>query len=113
MRTGKLAPTHNALTGHLSAALAHMANHSYRTGSVSSIDAIKSKIGHLPRFAETFDRMVTHLTDNQIPLGSITPTLGSSLTFDPVREIYTGENADAANQLDRDTYREGFTLPKT
>jgi hypothetical protein len=28
-----------------------------------------------------------------------------------VKEVYTGENAEAANQINRDSYREGFTIP--
>lgn len=111
IRTGKQAVTHNALTGHLSAALAHMANHSYRCGADTSIDAIKAKIGGNALFAETFDRMITHLTDNKIGLSTIKPVLGASLTFDPMKELYTGEAAEAANQFNRDTYREGFTIP--
>ncbi len=111
LRSGKLAVTHNALTGHLSAALAHMANHSHRTGAVSSIDEIKAKIGGNPLFAGTFDRMITHLTDNKLELASIKPVLGSSLTFDPVKEVYTGPHAEAANALNMEAYRDGFTLP--
>jgi predicted dehydrogenase len=111
IRSGKQEITHNALTGHLSAALAHMANHSYRTGAATTIDAIKAKIGHNALFTETFDRMITHLTDNKIELASIKPVLGAALTFDPVKEVYTGENAEAANQINRDSYREGFTIP--
>ena len=37
--------------------------------------------------------------------------LGASLTFDPVKEVYTGENAEAANKFNMDSYREGFTIP--
>ena len=110
IRTGKLAATHNALTGHLSAALAHMANHSHRCGADTSIEAVKAKIGHNALFAETFDRMITHLTDNKIELSSIKPVLGGSLTFDPVKELYTGEHSSAANQFNMDSYREGFTI---
>lgn len=111
IRSGKIASTHNALTGHLSAGLAHMANHSYRTGAESSIDAIKSSIGGNALFAETFERMITHLTDNKIELAGIKPILGSSLSFDPVKEIYTGENAEAANKLNHEQYRSAFSIP--
>ncbi len=110
IRSGKLEATHNALTGHLSAGLAHMANHSYRCGSETSIAAIKEKIGGNALFTETFERMITHLTDNQIELAGIKPVLGASLTFDPVEERYIGEHAEAANGFDREHYREGFTI---
>lgn len=111
LRSGKVAPTHNALNGHLSSGLAHMANHSYRAGSNTSISAIKAKIGDNALFAETFERMLTHLTDNKIDLAGITPVLGASLTFDPIKEAYTGENAEAANKINLESYREGFTIP--
>ncbi|MDB6069116.1 MAG: Dehydrogenase, partial [Verrucomicrobiales bacterium] len=62
-------------------------------------------------FAETFQRMITHLTDNKIDIASIKPLLGASLTFDPVKEVYTGENAEAANKVNMESYREGFTIP--
>ncbi|MES2708597.1 MAG: Gfo/Idh/MocA family oxidoreductase [Verrucomicrobiota bacterium] len=111
IRAGKIADTHNALTGHLSAGLAHMANHSYRCGADTGIDAIKAKIGNNALFAETFDRMLTHLTDNKIDLGGVKPVLGASLTFDPVKELYTGENADAANKFNREEYSTAFPIP--
>ncbi len=112
IRSGKQAVTHNALTGHLSAALAHMANHSYQVGAATTIEAIKAKIGNNPLFSETFDRMITHLTDNKIELASIKPVLGGSLSFDPVKELYTGEHAEAANKLNKGSYRDGFTIPE-
>jgi hypothetical protein len=55
--------------------------------------------------------MITHLTDNKLELASIKPVLGSSLTFDPVKEVYIGPNADAANALNMEAYRDGFNLP--
>lgn len=111
IRSGKVAATHNALTGHLSAGLAHMANHSYRTGAEASVDEIRKQIGGNALFSETFERMLVHLTDNRIDAASIKPVLGGYLTLDPAREVYTGELADAANQLDKEVYREGFQIP--
>ena len=111
LRSGKQAPTHNALTGHLSAGLAHMANHSYRVGTATSLDAIKTSIASNALFSETFARMLTHLTDNKIALTGLQAVLGANLSFDPLTELYTGEHADAANQLNRESYREGFTIP--
>jgi len=110
LRSGKQEITHTALTGHLSAGLAHMANHSHRTGAVTTIDDIKAKIGSNALFAETFGRMITHLTDNKLEIGSIKPVLGATLSFDPVKEVYTGANAEAANALNMESYREGFTI---
>ena len=112
LRSGKQEITHTALTGHLSAGLAHMANHSHRTGVETGVAGIKAKIGNNALFSETFDRMLTHLADNKIDPAGIKPVLGSSLTFDPVKEVYTGEHAEAANQLNRESYRDGFTIPE-
>ena len=111
LRSGKQAATHTALTGHLSAGLAHMANHSYRVGTATSLDAIKTSIASNALFSETFARMLTHLTDNKISLTGLQAVLGANLSFDPLTELYTGEHADAANQLNRESYREGFTIP--
>ena len=79
--------------------------------ATTSIDAIKSRIASNPLFSETFERMITHLTDNKIEIAGIKPVLGASLTFDPVKEVYTGGHADAANALNLESYREGFTIP--
>ncbi|MEZ5327461.1 MAG: hypothetical protein R3F19_20620 [Verrucomicrobiales bacterium] len=64
VKEGKLAATHTALQGHLSAALAHMANTSYRMGSDVSNAEITEKLSGDKLAAETFERFKEHLTVN-------------------------------------------------
>ena len=110
VKEGKLAATHTALQGHLSAALAHMANTSYRLGSEASSAEITEKVSGDKLAAETFERFKEHLTVNGLDVEKIKPTLGPSLSFDPVKEVYTGSLADEANKVATDHYREEFKI---
>lgn len=112
IRSGKQAPTHTAETGHLSAAIAHMANHSYRLGKEMSSGEVKEKLQGNKMFAETYDRMLEHLTKNKIDVAATKITLGPMLTIDPATEKYTGEFAAEANKLNMETYRKEFSLPE-
>ncbi len=111
IRSGKQAPTHTAETGHLSAALAHMANHSYRLGKDLPSGEVKEKVQNNKLFAETYDRLLEHLTKNNIDVAATKVTLGPLLTIDPKTEQYTGEFAAEANKLNMETYRKEFCIP--
>ncbi len=111
IKKGKIEATHGALTGHLSAALAHMANHSYRLGKTASQEQIAATIKSNPLFTETFERMLTHLKDNKLEGDLSKIVLGPMLTMDPATEKYTGEFAAEANKLDMETYRKEFSIP--
>jgi len=111
IKKGSIEATHDALNGHLSAALAHMANHSYRLGKTASQEDIRAKIKDNPLFTETFERMLTHLKDNKIEAEMDKVTIGPMLTLDPKTEKFSGDFADEANKLDASTYRKEFSLP--
>lgn len=111
IKGGKFDSEHGALNGHLSAALAHMANHSYRLGKVTPQEQIAAGIKSNPLFAETFERMLTHMKDNKLEGDISRIVLGPMLTLDPATEKYTGEFADAANKMDAETYRKEFSIP--
>lgn len=106
-----------ARCGHLSAAMAHLANTSYYLGEknkVSLADAreILKGVKSLDDNVATFDRTVQHLVDNKVDLEKYPLAMGPMLTFDPEKEVYTGENAEQASVWLRRTYREGFVCPK-
>ncbi len=110
VKEGKIPAIHNALTGHLSAALPHMANVSYRLGQQAAPGEIAERIKGNALFAETFERMKQHLADNGIKLDESKAAIGPMLTFDPKGETFTGEMADKANQLATDSYRKEFSI---
>jgi predicted dehydrogenase len=100
------------LDGHLSAALCHMGNVSYRLGKEASRDQIVERIGGNRDLAESFERFQEHLLLNGVDVKQTPRMLGPWLTMDPQTEKFTGEFADEANTLARGTYREPFVVPE-
>ncbi|MBP7949997.1 MAG: Gfo/Idh/MocA family oxidoreductase [Verrucomicrobiales bacterium] len=112
MRSGKIAPTHQVLTGHLSAALAHMANISYRLGREMGGAQAAETIKGNAEFSETCQRFLEHLQKNGIKTDEAKIVTGPMLAMDGRAEKFTGELADAANNLATEDYREPFVMPK-
>ena len=100
------------LEGHLSAALCHMGNISYRFGKESSRDEMVERIGGNRDLAESFERFQEHLLVNGVDVKQTPRMLGPWLTMDPQTEQFTGEFADEANKLARGAYREPFVIPE-
>ncbi len=109
---GKLLhPFHGALDGHLSAALAHMANISYRLGKTARQEEIKERLQSDKRALELHAAFSEHLAANGIDLTKTPMVSGPLLRMDPESELFTGEFAAEANALAGENYREGFELP--
>jgi predicted dehydrogenase len=93
--------------GHLSAALCHLANCSYRLGEKKPMDKAepfpKNEAG-----TESFERMKKHLADNGVKADAPVQ-VGPLLTFDPKAEKFTGN--EAANKLLTREYRKPFVVP--
>lgn len=98
------------LEGHLSSALCHTGNISYRLGQPHSPEEIQSTIKSSPDFAEAFGRMEQHLGANQVDLTKTPATLGPVLLMDPKTERFT--NNDLANKLLTREYRKPFIVPE-
>lgn len=96
------------LEGHLSTAICHAGNISYRLGQKASADAVRTQIGDLPAFQEMFDRYLAHLKAHEIDPGE--SILGPWLQCDPEHECFQA-NAEA-NQLVKGFYREPYTVPE-
>ncbi len=96
--------------GHLSSALCHTGNVSYRLGAKASPDEIREKIKGERGATETFDRMADHLAANGVDLNKTKATIGPVLTMDPKVEKFIG-NKDADKLLTRD-YRAPFVVPE-
>jgi predicted dehydrogenase len=104
----------DALQGHLSAALAHLANISYYLGennkvSVEQAKAVLEKTKSRDDNLETLNRTVRHLKDNGADLDKWPLSMGPLLQFDPQKEVFT--QSAAANQILHREYREPFVCP--
>ena len=100
------------LEGHLSSALCHTGNISYRVGETAKTNDIKDFVDKKYEAAsDAFNRMVEHLVDkNEVDLKATPLTLGPVLTMDTKSEIFP--NHKAANKLTTREYREPFVVPE-
>jgi len=98
------------LEGHLSSALCHTGNVSYRLGEQANPDEIRERIKGEKEALETFERMAEHLAANGVDLTKTKATLGLALKMDPRKEQFLG-NAEANKLLTRD-YRKPFVVPE-
>ena len=97
------------LEGHLSSALCHLANISYRLGRNVAFDRTNGTIGDNRDVNDTLTRTVDHLRGNNVQLGKAQLTVGRRLTVDPQAENF-GNDAEANRLLTRE-YRKGFEVP--
>jgi len=104
----------DAFQGHLSAALAHLANISYYLGennkvSVAEAKAVLEKIKSRDHNVETLNRTVRHFKDNGVDLDKYPMSMGPLLAFDPRKEVFT--NSAEANKILHREYRAPFVCP--
>jgi predicted dehydrogenase len=97
------------LDGHLSSALCHLGNISYRLGKPQPFNKPTMAFGDDKEAYETFARMEAHLKDNKVPLDQTSYQLGLKLEIDPKTETFT--NNKQANALLTREYRKGFEVP--
>ena len=105
VHSGKIAGIRSIESGHLSTALAHIGNISWRTGSPGESNPYTT-----PAAEDAYNRMVLHLEANQIDTVAEPIRIGRHLTVDPVAERFTGEGAAEANELLKEDYRAGYEL---
>lgn len=101
------------LEGHLSSALCHVGNISYRLGTKQPPQEIGTQLRDYALHDEvirTFDRMVEHLRDNTIRLEDTPLTAGPLLSIDSDREIFP--DSSEANALLSRNYRPPFSVPE-
>lgn len=103
----------DALDGHLSAALVHMANISYRVGEATPAGQIREMAAADKEFADAYERMLTHLDANEVDLKKHPVTLGPFLKMNPKQEKFAGAFSKQANQMLSRDYRKPFVVPET
>lgn len=101
------------LEGHLSAALCHMGNISYRLGAKTTPEQIKEVLQGDKETLETFERFQEHLFANWVDLSKTQAVLGPWLKMDSAKEKFVGEwPTHWANKLLRRSYRKPFVVPE-
>jgi hypothetical protein len=102
--------TADILEGHLSSALCHTGNISYRLGQESAPEEIRERIKAEKDIVEAFGRMEEHLAANEVDLKQTRATLGVFLSMNPKTERFT--NNDPANRLLTRDYRKPYVVPE-
>jgi predicted dehydrogenase len=98
------------LEGHLSSALCHTGNISYRLGKQVEASEVENHLKDNKAALETYNRFKDHLAANDVELkGDSKPTLGAFLEMDPKTERFT--NNEQANALLKRKYRAPFVVP--
>lgn len=104
----------DVLEGHLSTALVHLANASYRVGAPQSAAAARDAVKDRgPDAADAFDRFRGHLEANGVDFSKSEIVVGPWLEMDREREQFVGraEAVAQANRLLRGHHRAPFVIP--
>ncbi|HEX5791536.1 MAG TPA: Gfo/Idh/MocA family oxidoreductase [Luteolibacter sp.] len=107
-RSGDLAAP--IVNSHRSAALAHLANISLRTGRKVPLEKLATEVPQQEALTEVVGRQNAQLKDWNLDFASTCASLGTTLAIDPATGIISGpENAAVFNQPQ---YRKGYEIPK-
>ncbi len=96
---------------HYSAALCHLANISYRLGTLEPFNKVSQSLGDNKQVVETFNNLGENLKVVGLKLDDTSYMVGKKLTFDPATEQFTSEGSDVANPLLTRNYRAPFVVP--
>lgn len=94
--------------GHISSALCHLGNISYKLGSEQPFEPKTKSFGDDKEAYETFGRMEEHLAANGVSLQETKYRVGRKLTVNPRNETFSDREA---NVLLTREYRKGFEVP--
>jgi predicted dehydrogenase len=100
------------LETHLSSALCHLGNISWRLGHPASPEEVRQELATIKaqeNVLETLERTVRHLRENQVDLEQTKLTLGRLLRFDSDREAFV--HLPEADALLGREYRKPFVVP--
>jgi hypothetical protein len=97
------------LEGHLSTALCHLANISYRLGATKPAGevskALRTDAGH-----EAADRVFAHLKENSVDVDKTEFRIGKPISIDPKTERFGAD--EEANKLATREYRKPYVVPE-
>jgi predicted dehydrogenase len=111
VRSGKVEDLNGDIEeGHLSSALCHLGNISYRLGAEQTYDKAGKALGDDKEAVATLERMRDHLKANEVMIDGLTYHVGPKLAINPKTESFAG-NKDADAMLTRE-YRKGFEVPE-
>jgi len=96
--------------GHVSTAVCHTGNISYRLGKKASRKQMQARLANAPLFLPMFERFMEHLIAHGIDVDAKAVTLGPWLSIDAENERFQGNRA--ANRLVRGSYRAPYTVPE-
>jgi hypothetical protein len=102
--------TADILEGHLSSALCHLGNISYRLGAEEVFDKKTKAFGDDKDAAESLEKLEEHFNDHMLPLDSTKVRVGKKLALIPKNESFK-DDKDANKMLTRE-YRKGFVVPE-
>ena len=115
VRSRKVEDLHaDILEGHLSSALCHLGNVSYRLGESVSVEDAQKRLDNVRQkdeCLETFERVKHHMADNHVDLHAAHVQFGAMLKVDGQSETFSGPLSDKANPLLTRDYRKGFEVP--
>jgi predicted dehydrogenase len=97
------------LEGHLSTAVCHTGNISYRLGEKASVKQMHDQVRDVPLFGDMLDRLLKHIAAHEIDVDADTVTLGPWLQIDRENERF--KDSEPANRLIRGFYREPYIVP--
>jgi predicted dehydrogenase len=96
------------LEGHLSTAVCHTGNISYRLGEKASVKQMRDQVRDVPLFAQMLERLLKHIAAHEIDVDAGTVTLGPWLQIDRENELFS--DSEPANRLVRGFYREPYIV---
>jgi hypothetical protein len=96
------------LEGHLSSALCHLGNISYRLGRPQPFTT-RDPLGADADANATLAAMTEHLRGNMVDVGNTMLQVGRRLTLDVAAERFVGD--DEANRHLTRQYRQGYVVP--
>jgi len=98
--------------GHLSSALCHIGNISYRLGRESSRDEVMEVIKGNKEMVDSYERFQEHFLVNGVDLKATPRILGPWLEMDTEKERFVGDFHEEANKHVKRQYREPFVIPE-
>ncbi|MBN2410459.1 Gfo/Idh/MocA family oxidoreductase [candidate division KSB1 bacterium] len=103
--------------GHVTSALCHLSNISYRLGRLAAPDQVKESIKNFPNALNSYSRFDRVLFSNWIDLNKIKAAVGPLLEIDKKNEGFKSGMEEYgvqrwANDMLKENYREPFVIPE-